>query len=112
MRRGEVVLIDWPFSDRTGSKLRPAVVLQADFLNALIADTVLAQVTGITRRAVTEVLLDPAVEARSGLRHVSYVVCNNLTTLAQAGVHRRMGELSAAALREIEAKVKLALELR
>jgi len=32
MNRGEVVLVDWQFSDRTGSKLRPAVVMQADFL--------------------------------------------------------------------------------
>ena len=40
MNRGEVVLVDWPFSDLTGSKLRPAVVVQADFLNSLIDDTV------------------------------------------------------------------------
>jgi mRNA-degrading endonuclease toxin of MazEF toxin-antitoxin module len=111
MKRGDVVPVDWPFNDRTGSKLRPAVVLQADFLNALIADTVLVQVTGMTRRAVTEVLLDPVVEAQSGLRHVSYAVCNNLATLAQVRIHRRMGELSAVVLREIESKVKLALEL-
>jgi mRNA interferase MazF len=49
MKRGEVVLIDWPVSDRSGSKLRPAVVVQADFLNALISDTVLVQITGRTR---------------------------------------------------------------
>jgi hypothetical protein len=36
MTRGEVVLVDWPFSDPSGSKLRPAVVVQADFLNGLI----------------------------------------------------------------------------
>jgi hypothetical protein len=36
MRRGEVVELDWQFSDLTGSKRRPAVVVQADFLNGLI----------------------------------------------------------------------------
>jgi mRNA-degrading endonuclease toxin of MazEF toxin-antitoxin module len=45
MNRGDVVLIDWPYSDRTGSKLRPAVIVQADFLNAFIDDTVLVQIT-------------------------------------------------------------------
>ena len=54
MNRGDVVLVDWPYSDRTGSKLRPAVVVQADFLNGLIDDTVLVQITstshGIQRR--------------------------------------------------------------
>lgn len=35
MKRGDVVLVDWPFSDRTGSKLCTAVVVRADFLNGL-----------------------------------------------------------------------------
>jgi mRNA-degrading endonuclease toxin of MazEF toxin-antitoxin module len=33
MNRGDVVLVDWPFSDLSGSKLRPAIVVQADHLN-------------------------------------------------------------------------------
>ena len=37
MNRGEIVLVDWPYSDLTGSKLRPAVVVQADYLNGLVA---------------------------------------------------------------------------
>jgi hypothetical protein len=50
MNRGDVVEVDRPFSDRTGSKTRPAVVVQADFLNGLIDDTVLVQVTGYPAR--------------------------------------------------------------
>ena len=45
MNRGDVVSVDWPFSDLTGTKVRPAVVVQADFLNGLIDDTVLIQIT-------------------------------------------------------------------
>src|SRR5205085_12498889 len=68
MNRGDVVELDWPFSDRTGSKTRPAVVVQADFLNGLIDDTILVQVTG-TRHGLpgTEVEIDPSVETVSGL---------------------------------------------
>lgn len=32
MKRGEVVELEWQFSDLTGSKTRPAVVVQADYL--------------------------------------------------------------------------------
>lgn len=39
MKRGEIVLFDFPFTDRTGSKLRPALVVQADLLNESIDDT-------------------------------------------------------------------------
>ena len=111
MRRGEVVVVDWLFSDRRGSKLRPAVVVQADFLNALIADTVLIAITRKTRSAVTEVVLDPAVETNSGLTHRSIASCNNFLTLDQALVHRRLGELSAAAMRQIEVCLRAALDL-
>ncbi len=111
MKRGDVILIDWRFSDNRGSKLRPGVVVQADFLNALIRDTVLVQITGTTRGAVTEILLDPAVEAASGLRMVSYAVCNNLLTADQSLAVRHMGVLSAAAMSHIETRIKAALEL-
>ena len=44
MKRGDVVQLDWPYSDGTGSKSRPAVVVQADFLNGMIDDTVFVQI--------------------------------------------------------------------
>jgi mRNA interferase MazF len=111
MNRGDVVVVDWIYSDRTGSKLRPAVMIQSDVLNALIADTVLVGITGQSRSATTEVLLDPALEMQSGLTRVSYAVCNNLMTLDQGLIIRRIGQLSGAALQQIEQTIKTALEL-
>lgn len=35
MNRGDVVEVDWLYTDMTGSKIRPAVVVQGDFLNGL-----------------------------------------------------------------------------
>ena len=109
MNRGDVVVVDWQYSDRTGSKLRPAIVVQADFLNGVIDDTVLVQVTGTTRSAVTEVVLDPRHEYRAGLTRLSFVMCNNLLTIDQTLIHRKIGELSAAALLRIEDCLKTAL---
>jgi mRNA interferase MazF len=112
MRRGEVVLVDWPYSDRMGSKLRPAVVVQADLLNGLIDDTVLVQITSTAHGIPgTEVKLDPAVETASGLLHVSYVFCPNLLTADQALIDQTIGYLSAPAMQEIERCLKATLEL-
>jgi mRNA-degrading endonuclease toxin of MazEF toxin-antitoxin module len=94
-----------------GEEPRPAIVDQADLLNALIADTVLVQITGTTRNAVTEVRIDPSAEPQSGLKHISHAVCNNFLTLDQARIHRRLGQLSAGTMQQIEAAVKTALEL-
>ena len=40
VRRGEVVLVDFPYSDHTGSKVRPALVVQADVWNQRLDDTI------------------------------------------------------------------------
>src|SRR5581483_12382629 len=104
MNRGDVVEVDWPFSDRTGSKSRPAVVVQADFLNGLIDDTVLVQITG-TKHGLpgTEVEIDPAVETSSGLSKICDASCPNVLTLDQGFILRTVGSLSDAVLRQIEA---------
>lgn len=111
MKRGDVVLVDWPFSDRRGSKLRPAVVVQADFLNGLIDDTILIAVTRSGRSAATEVVLDPAAEPTSGLSHRSIASCNNFLTIDQALVYKHIGTLSDTAMGRIEVCLKTALAL-
>jgi mRNA interferase MazF len=110
--RGEVVRVDWPYSDRTESKVRPAVVVQSDTLNGRIADTVLVPVSR-TQRAVgiTEVLIDPALETQSGLRYPSVVSCNNLLTVDQTLVVQILGRLSLATMQQIDDRLKAALDL-
>lgn len=61
MKRGDVVLVDFPYSDQTGSKLRPALVVQADALNQKLDDTILALITSSKRRMVgsaTQLFID------------------------------------------------------
>jgi mRNA interferase MazF len=112
MNRGDVVEVDWPYTDLSGSKTRPAVVVQADFLNGLIDDTILVQITS-TRHGIpgTEVLLDPAVETASGLSKVCVASCSNLLTFEQARVLRTVGQLSDSAMRQIEGCLKHVLVL-
>src|SRR5439155_18246976 len=112
MNRGEVVEVDWLYSDMSGSKRRPAVVMQADFSNTLFDDTILVQITS-TRHGIpgTEVLLDPAVETASGLSKVCVASCANLLTFDQAIVLRTVGYLSDAAMQQIADCLKTVLEL-
>jgi mRNA-degrading endonuclease toxin of MazEF toxin-antitoxin module len=112
MNRGDVVEVDWQFSDLTGSKKRPAVVVQADFLNGLIDDTILVKITG-SRYGIpgTEVMIDPSVETASGLNKLCYASCKDLLTRDQTLILRTVGVLSDAVMRQIEACVKTVLEL-
>jgi mRNA interferase MazF len=112
MIRGEVVLLDWPFSDLAGSKLRPAVVVQADFLNGLIDDTIYVKIQG-KRYGIpgTEVELDPAIEPTSGLLKRCCASCKDLLTRDQALVHQTLGVLSDAAMQRIEASLRTVLAI-
>jgi mRNA interferase MazF len=60
LSRGDVVLVDFPYSSGTGSKFRPALVIQNDADNARLTNTILVQITGTTHRALepTQVLVE------------------------------------------------------
>jgi mRNA interferase MazF len=112
MNRGDVVEVDWPYSDLSGTKIRPAVVVQADFLNGLIDDTIFVKIT--SRRfgiPGTEVQLDPALETLAGLTKVCVASCFNILTRDQAIVGPVIGALSDGAMRQIEDCLKKVLEL-
>jgi mRNA interferase MazF len=112
MTRGDVVEVDWQFSDLSGSKRRPAVVVQADFLNSLIDDTILVKIT--SRRfgiPGTGVEIDPAAETASGLSKVCYPSCKEILTREQALVLGTVGVLSDAIMRQIDDSLKTVLQL-
>lgn len=111
MKRGDVVLFDFPYSDRTGSKLRPAVVVQADALNRSIHDTILALVTRTRRGGATEVLIDVTTPdgRQAGLFHTSVLDCKNLLTADQRLIYTKIGSFSAALMRQMDDGLKAAL---
>jgi mRNA interferase MazF len=112
MRRGDVVEVDWPYSDLSGTKRRPAVVVQADYLNGLVDDTIYVKVQGTPYGIPgTEVLLDPAMETGARLSKVCYASCRDLLTRDQVLILRTVGYLSDAAMRQIEQCLKTVLEL-
>ncbi len=112
MTRGQVVELDWLYSDLSGSKIRPAVVVQADFLNGLIDDTILVKITS-KRFGIpgSEVELDPASEPASGLSKLCYASCNNILTRDKTRIIGVIGLLSDAAMKEIEHCLKQVLQL-
>ena len=44
-RRGDVVMVDHPFSDARGSKMRPMLIVQSDLRNQRLNQTVVAMLT-------------------------------------------------------------------
>ncbi len=113
MNRGDVVEVDWPFADLTGTKPRPAVVVQADFLNGLVDDTIYVKVQGAAYGIPgTEVEIDPGVETTSGLSKVCYASCKDLLTGDLTLILRTVGVLPDVAMQRIEACLTTVLAIR
>ena len=114
VRRSEVVLVDFPYSDHTGSKVRPALVVQADAWNQRLDDTILALITSSRHRrvgAATQLSIDinTAEGQQTGLRLNSVIQCENLLTYDQALILRVLGRLSATTMEQIDTCFKAAL---
>lgn len=114
MRRGDVVLADLAYSDRQGSKVRPAVIISTDRNNAVLDDVIVAAVSRSTRPAAfTHVRLDPAtVEGRgAGVIHVCHIQCENLFAIDKGLIRHKLGSLSPPLVRQLNDSLKAALEL-
>jgi len=115
MNRGDVVIVPFPFQDKPGEKIRPAVVVQCDAENRRLANTILAMITGNLDDAgqPTTVLVDPKTPdgSGSGLNGPSLVKCYNLATLRQRRILQVIGHLSGVVMQKLNHALKAALEL-
>lgn len=113
--RGDIVLLDAPFVTRPGSKLRPMLVVQNDHNNARMANTILATITSNTSRIgeATQVLVDLATPDgnSSGLLSTSAISCENLITVRQTQIVRKLGVLPSSLMAQVDLALKAALGL-
>jgi len=113
MKRGDVVLANLPFIGASGSKVRPALVVQDDGLNQVIRETIIAEITSNLAHVAQshQVLIDLSTPdgAASGLLTNSAVRCNRLHLIPQADVQRVIGAMSARIMGQVDSALKSAL---
>ena len=109
-KRGEVVLVPFPFSDLSTTKVRPAVILSSAVYHKsepdLLIGAITSQITGATQ-AVDHVLRDWKL---AGLKFPS-AFKPVIFTLDPKRVIHKVGRLSKTDLVQVDNKLKLALNL-
>jgi mRNA interferase MazF len=115
VERGDVVLVDYPYVAGGGTKVRPVLVIQNDRDNQRLPNTIVAQITSVTRRALesTQLLIEIATPEgqQSGLRQDSVVNCVNLLTLDRGKILRNLGSLSDDLMQKVNECLRAALQL-
>ena len=114
VKRGDVVLLDHPFSTGVGSKVRPVLVVQGDRDNARLTSTIVAMITRTVHRvgqAETQLLLDiTTTEGQAtGLKMTSAVNCSNLFTVSEQLLRRKIGELPPVLMQQVNDCLKAAV---
>ncbi len=115
-RRGDIVLVPWPFSeDPTTTKKRPAVIVQNDRNNTRLSTVIIAQITSTTTtlHEPTQLLLpfNSPVGRAAGILMESVIKCENLATVHQRRVLRRIGTIEGRTLRELDTCLRVSLAL-
>ena len=93
----QVVLLPFPFSDLTASKLRPALVLA----NSGKGDWVLCQITSNPYADPYAITLNEIDFAQGSLQRVSYARASKIFTAHESLFHRAAGQLSPERHRQV-----------
>lgn len=117
VHRSDIVLVDFPYSNQMESKIRPALVVQADVWNQRLNSTILAGITSSRLRRVgapTQYYIDiSAIEGEeTGLRLNSVVQCEKLIAYNQNRILRVIGNFSDAVMLQIDKCLQSALGIR
>jgi mRNA interferase MazF len=99
--KGDIVAIPFPFSDLSGSKLRPALVLSS--LRG--DDVILCQITSKNRFDEYSVQLAEPDLCSTNLRESSTIRPNRIFTADKAIISYRLGQLSEHKIKEVERKL-------
>jgi mRNA interferase MazF len=111
--KGDIVLVDFPFTDLSQTKLRPAVVLWVSLFGEDV--TFCAVTSQNVRNLLTEefsILSSEPGFQETGLRVDSKVKVTRIATLNRQMVVRRLGKLGDEYLNILNTKITQAFQLR
>ncbi len=114
MNQGDIVLLAFPFTDLSSSKVRPALLVSSDTFNAANADMLFLCITSNTDHIQAE---DTVVDAshpefpNTGLKAASTIRAGRAHTLSKKLVRRRLGRAGPRLLQEAISKLQGILAL-
>ncbi|MBS4027157.1 MAG: type II toxin-antitoxin system PemK/MazF family toxin [Ignavibacteriales bacterium] len=114
MNRGDIVLMTFPFSDLSTTKVRPALVLSS--FNSNEQDMIVALISSNTRRELlsSDFLLNQThIDfSKTGLKSESVFRMSKLHNLNKSLAKRRIGKVSDLFMNELEMKLRIALGVK
>ncbi|MHC4197452.1 MAG: type II toxin-antitoxin system PemK/MazF family toxin [Planctomycetota bacterium] len=114
MKRGDVVLIRFPFTDLSSTKVRPALIISNENYNSKQDDVVLLLITSnVSRVSPDDGILDSNdTEFKdTGLKQTSAFRVGKIQTLNKKLINSRLGLVGSNTLSKIEVRLRNLLQL-
>ena len=107
MNCGDIVTVYFPFTDHSGGKIRPALVVSADQFNRG-ADIVFVPISSVPKPDADVFIIEDSAPyfSQTGLRRTSVVKWTKPMTVARTVVHAKLGTLPPSELAAIQAHIR------
>ncbi len=116
VKRSSIVLIRYPFTDLSGYKVRPAVIVMSDDLLKKSDDVLCIFISSVLEQnnlASDFVLLqNNPLFKKSGLKVNSVIRAHKIALLHKTLILRVLGELDLSLMIELDNRMKLALGIK
>jgi len=103
IKKGTIVLVPFPFTDLSGNKLRPALVISkipdGD-------DVVVVFISSQKPKRIGKFDISVEIDSQNRLKANSVIKCSKIATLDKRVVIGELGNLSPKKLKEVEKKIK------
>lgn len=106
-KRGDIVLVPFPFTDFSTLKQRPALVISSSAFNRIREDAILVALTSHVEASGKgdNYLIKDGEQERAGLPRPGIVLVGKIITIDQRLIRRTIGTLPQKALAEIVKRI-------
>ena len=106
-KQRDVVLMPFPFSDLSGQKVRPVLILSNDAYNQQSADVVVCGLTTNLSPALYSIIIEVTdVEQPGTLRHRSKIKADTIASLEQTILIKQIARLKLPVFRRVIAEIE------
>ena len=115
MNRGDIVLVIFPFTNFTSTKVRPAVIISNDDMNKTRGDVIVAFISSKIQRVTkdTDFIMEDTASgfSNTGLKQRSLFRMAKITTIDRSLISVKIGKVSEEIKTEIDKRLCKALAL-
>jgi mRNA interferase MazF len=104
LKRKDIILVPFPFSDLSSQKRRPAVIMSKDGFNEESPDVLVCAITSNISDADTSVLIKPE-DWKDGLYSESCVKVATIMSIEKTMAVKKIGRLGTERFNEVKRKV-------